>query len=181
MGVDLAFDGEEQEEGTYEIWASAAQCTSTSFLLSNSVFILLKMNSTPSTVPRQKLWKGLICRGLLDCEILLSWDLGWETWCGVGRARMSGVTFFFVHALNNFVCFSFREMSTDKRLNFIVSYARVRVVPYFEFLYIAWDQLTQTGKPTNQPTNQPTLTVIGSPVFKALCYPLSEPYTNGTK
>lgn len=85
-------------------------CTSTSFLLSNSEFILLKMNSNPSTLPRQKLWKGLICRGLLGCEILLSWDLGWETWCGVGGARVCGVTVF-VHALNNFACFSFIEMS----------------------------------------------------------------------
>ena len=111
--------------------------TSTPFLLSNSEFILLKMNSNPSTLPQQKLWEGLICRGLLDCEILLSWDLEWETWCGVGRARMGGVTFF-VHAFNNFACFSFIEMSRSdnllRRLNFIVSYARLRIVPYFEFL-----------------------------------------------
>ena len=110
------------------------------------------------------------CLGTLDGK--LGVELGGQGWV-VSHSSLS------MH--NNFVCFSFREMSTDKRLNFIVSYARVRVVPYFEFLYIAWDQLTQTGKPTNQPTNQPTLTVIGSPVFKALCYPLSEPYTNGTK
>ena len=47
---------------------------------------------------------------------------------------MSGVTLFFVHALNNFACFSFIKMSTAKKAQFRFSYARVRIVPYFEFL-----------------------------------------------
>lgn len=76
------------------------------------------MNSNPSTLPGQKLWKGLVGRGHLDCELLLSWDLGGENWYGVGRAKTVGVTFFFVQALNNVASFPFIEASAAKKDQF---------------------------------------------------------------
>lgn len=90
--------------------------------------------------------------------------LGGKIDMGLGGQRWLVSTFFFFCALNNFATFPCPLL---RRLSFIVSYARVKIVPYF--LCIVWDQLKQS--------NKQNLKFIRSLYLKLYCYPCSEPHT----